>query len=46
MPQLYEGMFLLDNDLVREGWDPAKAKVTDLIELNTRLDAVANVGID
>jgi len=24
-------MFLLDNDLVREGWDQAKAKVTDLI---------------
>ena len=31
MPQIYEGMFLLDNDLVREGWDQAKAKVTDLI---------------
>jgi len=24
-------MFLLDNDLVREGWDQAKATVTDLI---------------
>lgn len=31
MSQIYEGMFLLDNDLVRAGWDQAKAQVTDLI---------------
>ncbi len=31
MAQIYEGMFLLDNDVVRAGWGPAKAHVTDLI---------------
>lgn len=31
MSQIYEGMFLLDNDLVREGWDGAKATVTDAL---------------
>ena len=29
---LYEGMFLLDNDVVRAGWDPAKAVVTGALE--------------
>ncbi len=28
---LYEGMFLLDNDVVRAGWDQAKAVVTDTL---------------
>jgi small subunit ribosomal protein S6 len=28
---LYEGMFLLDNNLVRSGWSSAKSVVTDLI---------------
>ena len=28
MTQIYEGMFLLDNDVVREGWDGAKGLVT------------------
>ena len=31
MTHLYEGMFLLDNDLVREGWTTAKSMVTDLL---------------
>jgi len=29
---LYEGMFLIDNDLVREDWSSAKAVVTDTLE--------------
>ena len=29
MPQIYEGMFLIDNDQVRAGWESAKALVTD-----------------
>ena len=29
---VYEGMFLLDNDLVRAGWPKAKATVTGLLE--------------
>jgi small subunit ribosomal protein S6 len=28
---LYEGMFLLDNDLVRAGWPDAKAVITNLV---------------
>lgn len=28
---LYEGMFLIDNEAVRQGWAQAKAHVTDLI---------------
>ncbi|MEX1025079.1 MAG: 30S ribosomal protein S6 [Planctomycetota bacterium] len=28
----YEGMFLIDNDVVRSGWDRAKASVVGLIE--------------
>jgi ribosomal protein S6 len=28
---LYEGMFLINNDLVRAGWPQAKALVTDLV---------------
>ena len=32
MSQIYEGMFLLDNDLVREGWDSAKGAVTATLE--------------
>lgn len=28
----YEGMFLIDNDVVRSGWPRAKSLVTDLIE--------------
>ena len=32
MSQIYEGMFLLDNDLVREGWDGAKSTVTAALE--------------
>jgi small subunit ribosomal protein S6 len=31
MSQLYEGMFLLDNDVVRAGWNAAKHQVTDLV---------------
>ena len=31
MAQIYEGMFVLDNDVVRAGWSTAKALVTDLI---------------
>lgn len=29
---VYEGMFLLDNDVVRAGWNQAKALVTDILE--------------
>ena len=32
MPKLYEGMFLVDNDLVREDWKRAKGTVTGLLE--------------
>ncbi len=32
MSQIYEGMFLLDNDVVREGWDGAKALVTGALD--------------
>ena len=28
----YEGMFLIDNDVVRSGWGRAKSEVTGLIE--------------
>lgn len=31
MARLYEGMFLLDNQVVREDWKKAKAVVTDLL---------------
>lgn len=31
MATIYEGMYLLDNELVRESWDKAKAVVTDLV---------------
>lgn len=31
MTQLYEGMFLLDNQVVREDWKQAKSTVTDLV---------------
>jgi ribosomal protein S6 len=31
LAQIYEGMFVLDNDVVRAGWSSAKALVTDLI---------------
>jgi len=31
LTQIYEGMFLLDNDLVRAGWADAKRVVTDLL---------------
>lgn len=31
MIYLYEGMFLIDNDLVRAGWSGAKAVVRDLL---------------
>lgn len=31
MAQIYEGMFVLDNDNVRAGWSGAKAVATDLI---------------
>ena len=31
MAQIYEGMFVLDNDVVRTGWGTAKSHVTDLI---------------
>jgi ribosomal protein S6 len=30
--KLYEGMFVIDNDLVREDWQAAKAVVTDTLE--------------
>lgn len=32
MTQTYEGMFLLDNQLVREGWDAAKGAVTATLQ--------------
>lgn len=32
MTALYESMFLLDNAVVREGWNTAKAVVTDTLE--------------
>ena len=32
LPQIYEGMFLLDNNVVREGWASAKALVTGTLE--------------
>ncbi len=32
MAYIYEGMFLIDNDLVRSGWESAKAIVTGLLE--------------
>ena len=32
MTSLYEGMFLLDNQVVREDWKKAKALVTDVLE--------------
>jgi ribosomal protein S6 len=32
LTKTYEGMFLLDNDVVREGWGQAKALVTSTIE--------------
>lgn len=32
MAQIYEGMFLLDNAAVREGWDTAKSVVTKTLE--------------
>lgn len=32
MSQLYEGMFLLDNQVVREDWKAAKAIVTDTLQ--------------
>ena len=31
MAQIYEGMFVLDNEVVRAGWSTAKAHVLDLI---------------
>lgn len=31
MAQIYEGMYLLDNEVVRAGWAGAKALVTDLL---------------
>ncbi|MEZ5980466.1 MAG: 30S ribosomal protein S6 [Planctomycetota bacterium] len=31
MSNLYEGMFLIDNDLVRAGWSDAKAVVTNVL---------------
>lgn len=31
MHHLYEGMFLLDNNVVRQGWKAAKAVVTELL---------------
>ena len=34
MAQLYEGMFLLDNEVVREDWTKAKALALDLLEKN------------
>lgn len=32
MSQIYEGMFLIDNDVVREGYEGAKALVTDALD--------------
>jgi len=32
LAQIYEGMFVLDNEVVRAGWDAAKQQVTGLIE--------------
>ena len=32
MAQIYEAMFLLDNQVVREDWGKAKAIVTDTLE--------------
>ena len=32
MSQIYEGMFLLDNDVVREGYEGAKALVTSALD--------------
>ena len=32
MTHLYEGMFLLDNSVVRDSWKKAKAEVTDLLD--------------
>lgn len=32
MTRTYEGMFLLDNEVVRAGWDSAKATVASLLE--------------
>lgn len=32
MNRLYEGMFLLDNQLVREDWKAAKSAVSDLLQ--------------
>lgn len=32
MAQIYEGMFVLDNEVVREGWSAAKQTVLDLIK--------------
>ena len=34
MAQLYEGMFLLDNEVVREDWKKAKALAVDLLQKN------------
>lgn len=34
MAQIYEGMFLLDNEVVRESWSSAKALVTDVLTKN------------
>ncbi|MFT4542418.1 MAG: small subunit ribosomal protein S6 [Planctomycetota bacterium] len=31
MTQIYEGMFLLNNQMVREDWNAAKANVTDML---------------
>jgi small subunit ribosomal protein S6 len=31
LAKIYEGMFLLDNDVVRQGWAKAKASLTDLL---------------
>jgi len=32
LDRIYEGMFLVDNAVVREGWDKAKSLVTSLLE--------------
>ena len=34
MAQIYEGMFLLDNEVVREDWRRAKSVVTDVLDKN------------
>jgi len=34
LAQLYEGMFLLENEVVRENWTKAKALAVDLLEKN------------